>query len=160
MTKDCNSECRPVHAARELLEMYVSSGRRLELIKSTKITGDYGVWQCVFENEPEAYRELLIKELQEYLSSFLSDNWCSEKTRAMCLVNRLTQSVEFNSPLTLNDCIKLMIDTLGKGIVPSLKIAAEEAVIRRQKIVSQYTNKDTDWVGHSATVLNGINNHV
>ena len=70
----------------------------------------------------------------------------------------LNRIVEFKTPLSLQDTIRIIIDGMGEKILPHLIKQAEENVKLRREIISRYFKKDNEWVGYSQTVLKELKN--
>lgn len=149
-----NSEFRAVRAARECLTKYIESGRDVAVIKATNNIDRFDVWQCVFEKEPLGYRELQIKELYQTCLKDRGD--LAVELVASLYITILTQFVEFKTPLSLSDGIKVMVDSLGEESIDALIEEAKVFLDRRVEISSKYTLKDNEWVDYSKKVYNAL----
>jgi hypothetical protein len=155
-----NSEFRDVHAAREALARYIDSGRDISTIKALTNVCRYDVWQCVFEKEPEARRELQIKELTEECLQYCKDIYEVDGPCgiiATIFITHLTQIVEWNTPLKIQDAIKIILDTMGDEYIVALRKEAEISYERRVSIVKPYYQRDNEWVDYSKQVLDILN---
>jgi len=149
-----SKEFRNVHSAKFYLNIYVERGRDLRVIRNIPIDeiGRFDVWQCVFEKEPEAYRELCVKEwYNDNLKS--SDNDDVNKFRLEFSVYRLIQLEEWNTSFTVQDAIKIIFDCYGTECLPFLIEKAEKCVESRKEIVKPYYKPDNEWVGFAERVL-------
>lgn len=152
-SKEANKEFRNVHAANEALKKYIESGRHIANIRSISNIDRYDVWQCVFEKEPKAYRELQIKELYNIVLKWEN---VSPATTSMFLITLLTQLTEFKSPLSLKDAVKIIVDAFGEDCLVVLKNEAIRSVKRRQEIIKPYFKKDNEWVNNSKKVVRAL----
>lgn len=150
-----NSEFRSVHAANYVLDNYIRSNRDIRIIKDIPFDqiSRYDVWQTVFSEEKEAYRELEIKEWYSLLIEYSKNPMEIKKYSSVLCITLLTQTVEWNSPLKIQDEIKIILDIMGDEFLDSLISDAEDHCTRRMKIVEPYHKKDNEWVGYSKTVL-------
>lgn len=167
-TKESSSESRVVHAANDALKAYLHSNKNINIIKDIPIQHikRYDVWQCVFEKELEAFKELQIKEwyymFLDY-KSILSDTELTDKQLkslksiiATTAISLLVQAVEFKLPLKIKDSISIIVDCLGDDFLPILTSEAEHYFQRRKDIVKPYFKHDNEWVGYSITVLEAV----
>ena len=150
-----SAEFRNVHEAREALEIYKKSGCDLQVIRSIPLDKikRYDVWQCVFEKELLALRELQIKDL---MSQLMQNHYFAPEMqgcRATLAIILITQHVEWKSPLSCEDAIKTALDCAGDGFLSHMINAAEESVERRERINAGHGLTDSQWVGYSRTVL-------
>ena len=153
-----SKEFRNIHSARNLLKLYVKNGRDINLIKNLPISNidRFDVWQIVFAEEPEAYRELMIKEYYHTFRKEYQDEACKD-TMFLIAVNKLTQLEEWDTPpLTVEDAIKIIIDCLGKESLPKLIAKAEYCTKLRREIIEPYFKKDNEWVGYAKKVVNKL----
>lgn len=146
-----NSEFRNVHSAKAVLAAYIASEKDLNIIRSVKTIGRMDVWQCAFSEEKEAYRELQIKEF--YQSAL--DNKDS-KCAATLLVVLLNQIVEWKTPLSIEDAIKIILDVMGPDYRPKLLTEAKHHHETRIEIVKPYVKHDDEWVNYSKIVVDAI----
>jgi archaeosine-15-forming tRNA-guanine transglycosylase len=119
--------------------------------------GRFDVWQSVFGKEPEAYRELCIKEW--YNTFFEAKKDTNDELLILKYemgVMRLIQLEEWNTPFTVDDGIKIIIDCFGKDVLPKIIIEAEKNVKQREEIVKPYVKQDDQWVGYAKNVLNKL----
>ena len=155
-SKGESKEFRSVRAARAALEAYVASGRDLSVLRviPTGPIDRYDVWQCVFENEREAYAVLEDKEAHlQFLKDFMADP--SEGVRSsvgVLAITILTQKVEFKTPLPLKDLLAIIVDCLGEDFIPILKAEAAHSLETRIKICEPYAKADSEWVGYARQV--------
>lgn len=155
-----SKEFRNVHSAKFCLNVYIERGRDLQVIRNIPIAdiGRFDVWQCVFEKEPEAYRELCIKEwYNDYLKSSDDDN--VNKIRLEFSVYRLIQLEEWNTSFTVQDAIKIIFDCCGTECLPFLIEKAEKCVESRKDIVKPYYKPDNEWVGYAERVVNKLKSY-
>ena len=153
-----SDEFRGNHQAEQLLAQYQKS-RDLELIKSVPISDikRFDVWKCVFEEEPEAFRELEVKEMYEIFGR-IHYHGDDETTRKICQRMAMTLVVTFidrkiENPqyayLSIEDLLRIVIDVFGVDILDDLTKEAEEHVAQRQEIIKPYFEKDNDWVQYA-----------
>ena len=145
-----NSEFRSVHAARAILKAYIANNRNVAIIQAVTNIDRFDVWQCVFEKEPAAYRELQIKELYD-----MALKWddISTKMTATLFVTMLSRLVEFKQSLSVEDGIQVVVDSLGKKCIPALLREAKRNQARREEIVKPYYKHDDEWVGYSKKLV-------
>jgi hypothetical protein len=153
-----SDEFRGVHAATELLAQYKEAGD-LELVKAYPINRikRFDVWKCVFEEEPEAYRELEIKEMY---ALFRKDCYHSEdsKTSEICrrmsmtlVITFIDRKIEYPqyAYLSIEDLLRIVIHVCGIEILNDLTEEAKRNVEMREEIVSSYLKKDKQWVKYA-----------
>lgn len=153
---ESSSEFRDVHAARALLEAYIKSDKNLDVIRNLPInsTNRYDVWRCVFEKEREAYAVLQEKELYHTLMKYGKGD--IEMAATLCIII-LEKLFEFDSPLKVDDAIKIILDILGDEMLPHLKEEAKISYDRRVSIVKPYFKHDDEWVGYSKMLMKKLN---
>ena len=160
-----NSEFRNVHAAKALLEAYISSGYNLELIRQFNFSEiqRYDVWQCVFEKEKKAFKILQEKELYNLLLKYpeiikeegKSQDLLWQMASTLCVIH-LERSVEWESPLGVDEALQIMVDIFGDKFLPILLDEANVSLARRLKIIAPYFKKDDEWVGYSVKTVKAI----
>jgi hypothetical protein len=147
------SEFRSVHAAHELLDLYIKSGGDPKVIRDYSAPIDrYDVWMAVFEKHRPAVRQLQIKEFYDDCLRHRAEDEHVHRIVTLTLVTRLNQLVEWKSPLSAKDAIDLILDALGKDILPMLVSQAQYIMELRRGIIKPYRNKDNEWVGYAVTV--------
>lgn len=146
-----NSEYRNVHIAKHYLQLYLNSGKNLDAIRQIPLSeiDRSDVWQCVFESEPEAYRDLCKKT---FYKDILLMSKCANNFIYRSIVMRLIQLEEWNTSFSVNDAIKVTMDCLGIRALPELIKEAYEAAEQRKQIIAPYLKKDTEWVSFAEKV--------
>lgn len=154
MTNETSKEFRNVHSARAYLKIYVDSGRNLETIRDIPINEieRFDVWQCIFEKEPEAYRELCIKEWY-YTFLHTPEDESVKELKLLLIVSRLIRCEEWNTPFTTQDGIDIILDCYGTDYLPLLIEKVKESADLRKEIVKPYFKPDHEWVGYADRVL-------
>ena len=153
-----SDEFRGIHQASQLLAQYKKS-RDLELIRSVPISDikRFDVWQSVFEEEPEAFRELEIKKMYETFgrNHYHGDD---ESTRKICRRMAMTLAVTFidrkieypkHAHLSIEDLLRIVVDVFGVEILDDLRTEAKEHVAQREEIIKPYFEKDNTWVQYA-----------
>lgn len=153
-----NSEFRCVHAARSALSTYKASGKNIDIIKAVKIIDRYDVWQCVFEEEKDAYRELQIKELYDNLLKYKYTKKLARIT-SMLYITILLRLVEFKTPLKLEDGVAIVLDGLGEKAIPHLKAEAKRNYEQRIEIIKPYFKHDVEWVAQSKKLIDVLDKY-
>ena len=161
-TTDDSAEFRSVHCAESALKCYINSNKNINVIKNIPINNidRYDVWLTVFSKEHEAYRELEIKEWYSLLDDYRSASEGVKKYASVLCITLLTQTVEWDSPLKINDEISIILDIIGDNFLPVLIEKAEEHYNRRLEIVKPYHNPDNEWVSHSKKVFDALKSRV
>jgi hypothetical protein len=154
MTKmDTPSEFREVHAAHELLDLYLKSGGDPKVIRDYSAPIQrHDVWMAVFEKHRPAVRQLQIKEFYNDCLRHRGADEHVERIVTLTLVTRLNQLVEWKTPLSAKDAVDLIVDVLGKDILPMLISQAQYILELRRGIIKPYRNKDDEWVGYAVKV--------
>jgi hypothetical protein len=145
-----SSEFRSVHAARAALKAYVANKRDINIIHTVTNIDRFDVWQCVFEKEPVAYRELQIKEFYDMALKY---DDTPIKMTATLFVTMLSKLIEFKLPLSLEDGIQVVVDALGENSIPHLLKQAKWLHSIREGIVSKYNRPDTEWLGQTKQLV-------
>jgi hypothetical protein len=148
-------EFRNVHSAQHYLQVYIDSGRDINIIRSIPPSeiNCFDVWQCVFEEEKEAYRVLSKKEFYYSLRELDQD---PERAKLMIVGIRLLQLEEWNTSFTVDDAIQITIDCFGENIVSPLINYVSKLADQRQKIIEAYKEKDEEWVSYAQNVINKL----
>lgn len=153
-----NKESRNVHSAVAALATYIAADRNLAVLRTFPIgsTTRYDVWQGVFKKEKEALRFLQEQELIDLLTKYGNTPDYMHSSVAMLCVCRLEQITEWDSPLSLNDAIKIILDCLGDAFLPVLIKEAEVCWQRRKDIIKPYFKHDDEWVKYSEKVVKAL----
>jgi hypothetical protein len=147
-------EFRNVHSARAYLKVYVDSGRNLEVIREIPLNEieRFDVWQCIFDSEPEAYKELCIKQWYDtYIDT--SENDSQKEFNLERIARRIVQIEEWNTAFTMQDAINIVLDCYGMECLPCLIDKTQKVVDIRKDIVKPYAKPDHEWVGIAERVL-------
>jgi hypothetical protein len=136
--------------------MYIDAGRDIQVIRSLPIAkiGRFDVWQCVFEKEPEALRELFLKEDYDFCSERPSVEM--RNTHLLIVVIRLLQTFEWKLPVTIDDRIQVVVDFYGNECLDVLIDISNKMLRDRKQIVSAYTKPDLEWVNQTQVLVDTL----
>jgi len=156
---ETSSEFRSVHAAKEALAQYKASGNSILVIRNIplKAIKRYDVWQCVFEKEPAALKELYIKEYYDFLSETKNEGEVGKITSHICL-KFIMNSIEFSVPISSTETICLILDVLGLDFLKYLRETAKWSYDTRMEIVKPYFKPDNEWVAQAKKALDILEN--
>lgn len=149
-----SKEFRNVHSAQYYLRTYVDSNRNIDIIRSIPMVEikRYDVWQAVFRDEPDAYRELCRKEWYRDFIDITSKEGSSSMI-PMLVTSRMIQLTEWNGPFSVQDAISIIIDIFGIDYLSVLIEEGKQHVKQREEIIKPYFQQDSEWVGYAQTVV-------
>lgn len=155
-----STEFRNLNQARFYLKLYIDNNRNLKIIKGIPLSeiNRFDVWACVFEKEPEAFREIYIKEYYDIFLKYQDSN-IKNKCVSMLAGTMLMNIVEWNIPFTIDDAIQILIDCYGKEILEDVKSEVENIKKIREDIVKSYKNPDTEWINKPQLLIDKITHY-
>ena len=113
-----------------------------------------------FRKENDAYRELEIKELfDDCISNIKIEESECKKIYAEIYVTRMVRTAEFNTPLSLEDILAIIVHSHGIEFLPLLEEAAFITYNGRVEITAASSKKPDEWISYSKKVLDTIKNY-